>query len=144
MEKKRGYKITFGDSMLLGVERGEKYPDLASSLDIANGTDCFVVWLSYFTGGDTFHPSEEVENRALGVFIDKFAAETAAKAIKTLHQGISDKSVNNWDLLKFATKDGQNFEVFPDWEGYFERLIGVYITKATMGTTPKTINFLSD
>jgi len=103
-----------------GVSKGGEYPDIASSLDIPAGEDCFVVWVQW-SSGDSFGHSSGAYAEPIGIFKSIAAAHELADAVENLHNFECGKMQKNGDGYIIDTSDGQHFEDnFCSWRGYFE------------------------
>jgi hypothetical protein len=97
------------------------YPDITSSVDIKEGEECFVV-LAEWSSGDSFGCGYRSNTEPLAIFKD---AESA-QAFKTACEKVKDYSV------ELATPDGQNFDIFAGWVGYFERLDEIHVEQTKL------------
>lgn len=93
------------------------YPDITSSVDIKEGEDCFVVWAEW-SSGDSFGWGERSNVEPLAIFKDS----ESVQVFKTYCENVED-----YGPAKLTTPDGQTFEIFAGWVGYFERLNGIHV-----------------
>jgi hypothetical protein len=109
----------------LGVRRSDT-PEIASSLDISVGTECYVVWAIWSTGDSFGHDSGSQKN-LLGVFLDENSALALEKEIER-----NDRENPNSFSFFFTTPDKQEITVHQSWHGYFDSLDSVRVEKAVM------------
>lgn len=97
------------------------YPDITSSIDIKEGEDCFVVWAEW-SSGDSFGWGCQSNTEPLAIFKDT----ESAQHFKTHCEKAKDYTV------KLTTPDGQKFEIFAGWVGYFESLDEIHVEQTTI------------
>lgn len=116
------------DNTFKGITRSDKeYGDLESSLDIPDGTNVYVVWIEY-SSGDSFGHGIRNDVDTFGVFTSREAASELARAIDN-----HNRKDHDYKPLKIKTSDGQQFDIYPSWLGYFERLDDVHVAEVVMG-----------
>jgi hypothetical protein len=108
------------------ISKRSEFPEIASSLDIPVGSDCFVVWASYSTG-DSFGHDQGGGKILLGVFLDEKPAQELETEIEKRDQA-RDQAYE----LNFTTSDGQVFKIYQPWVGYFESLDYIRIEGTVM------------
>jgi len=101
------------------LELTESYPDIVSSLNFKSGENALVVWVQYSTG-DSFGRSDGGAVEAIGVFKDYKAACELSAAVELANK-------NNSNKIEITTSDGQEFNIYANWSGYFEDLDSVEI-----------------
>ena len=110
----------------------DKYPSFKSPIEIKKGEVAFIVWVEY-TSGHTFGKSIRGYTEILGIFDkDNYKAATElANAIKGYNTcDLFDKKTS---MIKVNTSDNQSFNLYANWDGYFERLEEVHITPVIRG-----------
>jgi len=105
------------------VAKTDKYPDISSSLDIAEGEDCLVVWAEW-SSGDSFGSGDRNNTEAVAVFKDY----SCAKLLKELLLKHNDG--NSGHEFEHTFSDGQTIKLsWVPWSGYFETLNEIRVEK---------------
>lgn len=107
----------------------QQTPDVVSTLDLEPGSDAWIVWVVWSTG-DSFGFAEHSHYEVLGIFADSYSPSVFAKYIEE-YEKPSDFSFNGPWRTEYHSDDGQVIEMqtYPAWDGYFERLNMVNISK---------------
>lgn len=98
------------------IFRDDQNPDIASSLELTPGSKVLVVWLVY-SSGDSFGTETGRWSNLVGIFTDSKSASQLEQAIYA-----NAKTRNFTNDLEIITSDGQEFKIYPSWNGYFESL----------------------
>lgn len=104
------------------VTKTEYYPDITSSLDIKEGELCFVVWAEW-SNGDSFGRAYNGSVEALAIFKDPESAKLFKKEAE---------SITGYSGKKFVTPDGQEYNIYCPWTGYFEELTEIHIEQTVL------------
>lgn len=124
-----GYReTTYHNTMdtIINAWPKDKYPSFSCDVDIKVGNTAFVVWVEYTSGG-TGSRSIRGYTNIIGLFTHQ--DYKSAVELKDAVENSNSKS----ERLKLTTSDGQHFDIYKDWEGYFERIEKVYITPVIRG-----------
>lgn len=105
---------------------------IKSKLDIKPGEEAIVVWIEW-SSGDSFGYADNKYVEPIAVFKDVSSAEQLKEKILEhvqiyQEEGNFEKAYH----LKLTTNDGQTFDEYCDWIGYFERLEEVHIEHTIM------------
>ena len=106
------------------VYKADKYPDIVASLNIKEGTLCFVVWAEW-SSGDSFGSSHNGNAEALAIFVDPESA-------KQFRDKVSKAKEDREYIMEFSTDDGQKHSVRCPWIGYFEDLTDIHIEQTIL------------
>lgn len=114
------------------MSKADEYPDIASSLQILPGEECFVVWVQWGSG-DSFGHGSGAYSEALGIFKDIESAKELADAAENLWNFECGKPNEGGKGYSIDTSDGQHFQDgFCSWRGYFDCLESVNIESTVM------------
>lgn len=106
------------------VSKADEYPDIVSSLDIKEGSLCFVVWAEW-SSGNSFGRSYNGNAEALAIFVDPESAEQ-------FRDKVSKAKEDREYIMEFSTNDGQEHSVRCPWFGYFEDLTDIHIEQTVL------------
>ena len=100
--------------------------DVLCPFEIKPGEECYVVWVEW-SSGDSFGSGIRSNYDVIGVFRDEISARELADTIYGRNQKETKDDDRDDYHIKCETSDGQSFNRYASWNGYFEKLEDVHI-----------------